>query len=702
MIGKSTTLGLNKWFLPSIGMAVVLGFLSLTANAAKIAYTSGNGQNLRNNPYPRAYRICTFQTGDTIRIAGKARRSWYLVETVASKSCGKYRGYVHESIFTFSKPNSSRKNLEARSERSKNAVVKVGSPAWATGEGRYLRMRNSVRADDICELDIDDKVQVEWRKGSWFFVRAEKSEKCEGKAGYAHKTVLTGSAPEQDDPIDQDSQSDQSQSDRDSTDDSEKEAELSEEEAQENDNQKEADQAKESQGAKESQMKEEPSKEANRQQTMYRAPVPLLIGDNVDEQVPFRCKKFSVDSLRSVRVSAFYSTQKDVSWFENLRDDSELGKDTIDKKLPVFSLVQLHSFGKTKFRKVEVLARNNIKDKLATVAADSIAKSGDKGYLHHRSLTLIDDFVIEILSDNSLQGNFLKINKKNRKYSVIECTNNKTYLVFDLYESLTSNKDQVAVALGDFGERVQVRVHPVKEKKGKLQFSDKADFIEDLNEGTDNGPKYVDSQIAASELDAAIERYSNSKQVSRMLTYMWGRKFGRAQGRCAEYTREGMQYAGILNHHPGINYARDYHPYMSTIGFTNIYDKNKYPKWHEKLQDDFFNVPNGCIAIYDGIVDKYDRNGPVGHIEARIKQGTWGFISDYFKTYPRTGYKCEKWGRERYAHRSFRSRTSSRFRGKRISVKIKFRKCVQHDTSKGAYISDAYDNRVVRAVYCKL
>lgn len=214
----------------------------------------------------------------------------------------------------------------------------------------------------------------------------------------------------------------------------------------------------------------------------------------------------------------------------------------------------------------------------------------------------------------------------------------------------------------------------------------------------------VETHLSETDVTSLLHNYTDSDRVGKTLDYMY-KRIGRSKGLCARYVREGLQHTGLLKHHPLIEYAKNYHPYLAHVGWTNIYDEERYPQWHEKLQDDFFAMPNGCVVTYDARNDRNDRNGHIGHIEVRNKRGStkrWGYMSDYRTPYPRTKYKCEKWSESTVTRRvSFRARASSVHGAGRTSVRIKYKPCLEY-SRKGAVSGDAIDNRFVTSVYCKL
>lgn len=169
-------------------VAIFLGvfwFTILQANAGKIAYTKGSGQNLRNKPYRGV--ICTYRTGDKIEILWRHyRTNWYFVKTKSSRTCRGYQGYLHNSVFTYAKPSAADNDNTSKKSSKK---LERGEAAYAVGTDRFLRMNPN--DDTICELNSGDKVKIRWREGSWIFVDAVSSRSCSGKSGYAHTSILS-------------------------------------------------------------------------------------------------------------------------------------------------------------------------------------------------------------------------------------------------------------------------------------------------------------------------------------------------------------------------------------------------------------------------------------------------------------------------------------------------------------------------------
>jgi hypothetical protein len=197
-------------------------------------------------------------------------------------------------------------------------------------------------------------------------------------------------------------------------------------------------------------------------------------------------------------------------------------------------------------------------------------------------------------------------------------------------------------------------------------------------------------------LSEKIKRYEASKSVKDTLTHMHKKVLSASKGMCASFVRQGYMASGMIKRSPGINYAKDYHPYFNEENWTDIFNTSN-------VKLDLNATPAGCAIVYDAIDPQNDRNGYIGHIEVRTKGfKESGYISDYFSRNPRTGLECEKKGKVVSKTRVFIARDSSPFHrgGAKITKSIKVTTCLKY-SSKGAIVGDEFINRKVIGVSCK-
>lgn len=212
------------------------------------------------------------------------------------------------------------------------------------------------------------------------------------------------------------------------------------------------------------------------------------------------------------------------------------------------------------------------------------------------------------------------------------------------------------------------------------------------------------SGSAYASLDSKIASYEKRSDVLKSVARMKQIVLPRSKGLCAKYVRLGYMYSGLIPSHPGINYAKDYLPYFDRQGWTNLFDQKKNLTYRKKLQDNLFNAPSGCAAVYKAIDPRNDRNGHIGHIEMRIKGNKWGFISDYYSPDPRTGKKCLKEGKVVTRLRTFTARSGSPYYKSKQRVKkyIKVTTCSKYSTKEASAVGDEFNNREIIGIHCKL
>lgn len=198
-----------------------------------------------------------------------------------------------------------------------------------------------------------------------------------------------------------------------------------------------------------------------------------------------------------------------------------------------------------------------------------------------------------------------------------------------------------------------------------------------------------------SEIAAKAKIYEVSKPVKKTLTYMHNNVLASSTGQCAAFVRKGFMNSGMMSY-PGIDYAKDYLPFLTREGWTNIFSS-------QKVKSDLNTTPAGCAIIYDAINPQNDRNGYIGHIEVRTKGvRSTGYISDYFSSEPRTGLACDKKGKVITRTRTFIARDSSPYHkgGSKVVKNIQVTTCDKYST-RAAIIADEYTNRKVIGVSCK-
>jgi hypothetical protein len=206
---------------------------------------------------------------------------------------------------------------------------------------------------------------------------------------------------------------------------------------------------------------------------------------------------------------------------------------------------------------------------------------------------------------------------------------------------------------------------------------------------------------AAASLDSLISSYEKSSKVRQTTRELRNNKLARSKGLCAKYVRLGYMASGLIPSHPGISYAKNYKGYFDQNNWTDLFNGSS---WMSKVRSDLFKTPNGCAVVYDALNPVNDRNGHIGHIETRLKEGgsgSWGFISDYYSANPRTGLECTKKGAKKRRRIEFNSRKESAYKGKRAKIYIEYTPCLAN-SNKGAIISDELKNRKVIGVHCKL
>jgi hypothetical protein len=205
---------------------------------------------------------------------------------------------------------------------------------------------------------------------------------------------------------------------------------------------------------------------------------------------------------------------------------------------------------------------------------------------------------------------------------------------------------------------------------------------------------------ANANLDKKIATYEKSSKVTKTIKKLRRNVLGKSKGLCAKYVRLGFMASGLIPSHPGINYAKNYKPYFNKNGWTDLASAKKSKKWSSAIRKDLFKSPNGCAVVYEAINPANDRNGHIGHIETRVKDGSskrWGFISDYYSSNPRTRLNCIRKGKKKNRVKVFTSRSTK----KRVKRKIAVTECKKHSKS-GAFVSDEWVNRRVISVHCKL
>jgi len=191
--------------------------------------------------------------------------------------------------------------------------------------------------------------------------------------------------------------------------------------------------------------------------------------------------------------------------------------------------------------------------------------------------------------------------------------------------------------------------------------------------------------------------YEQDPKVQKTLNHLHNKVLSKSQGLCATYVREGYMASGLIHSHPGISYAKNYHPYFLAEGWSNVLTNNS-------IKNDLFLSPAGCAVVYDAIDPKNDRNGHIGHIEVRTKHKKGnGFISDYFSKNPRSGLVCVKPGKKVRKLRTFTARSGSPYftANKAILRYIEVTLCDEY-SSRGAVESDEFINRKATGVFCKL
>jgi hypothetical protein len=198
------------------------------------------------------------------------------------------------------------------------------------------------------------------------------------------------------------------------------------------------------------------------------------------------------------------------------------------------------------------------------------------------------------------------------------------------------------------------------------------------------------------DLTEKVKAYEASQPVKKTLTFMHNNVLDASEGKCASYVRQGYMAGGMMQY-PGIDYAKDYLPFLTRSGWTNLVTS-------AKVKSDLHLAPKGCAIIYEAINPQNDRNGYIGHIEVRTKGiGNDGYISDYFSQNPRSGLECIKKGKVIVKTITFTARDSSPFHraGSKVIKKINVTTCNQY-SNKGALVSDEAKNRKVVGVSCKL
>lgn len=204
--------------------------------------------------------------------------------------------------------------------------------------------------------------------------------------------------------------------------------------------------------------------------------------------------------------------------------------------------------------------------------------------------------------------------------------------------------------------------------------------------------------LSQSTIHQQVKNYETSEAVKITLNYLHKNVLPASKGACAAYVRKGYTASGLFSGPTGIEYAKDYHPFLLREGWTDLFAPNA-----SSLRADLNMTPSGCAVVYSAIDPQNDRNGYIGHIEVRTKRKTPGYISDYFSVNPRTGLECEKKGTVSKKLRTFVARSSSPFHkaGKKVQIYINVTNCHKY-SNKGASISDEFLNRKVTGVFCKL
>jgi hypothetical protein len=204
-------------------------------------------------------------------------------------------------------------------------------------------------------------------------------------------------------------------------------------------------------------------------------------------------------------------------------------------------------------------------------------------------------------------------------------------------------------------------------------------------------------QAYAGQLAERGAQYEQDPKVQKTLNFLHNKVLSTSQGLCATYVREGFMASGLIDSHPGISYAKNYHPYFISEGWSNVL-------LEVSVKKDLFKSPAGCAVVYDAIDPKNDRNGHIGHIEVRTKHKKGnGFISDYFSKNPRSGLECIRPGKKVKKLRTFTARSGSPYftANKAILRYIEVTLCDEY-SSRGAIESDEFTNRKATGVFCKM
>lgn len=135
-------------------------------------------------------------------------------------------------------------------------------------------------------------------------------------------------------------------------------------------------------------------------------------------------------------------------------------------------------------------------------------------------------------------------------------------------------------------------------------------------------------------IDAEIDRYSKSPQVSRMIRYARRNKLPNSINKCYRYVKYALQNSGNRNNgeEPLVDTyldglrAKDAGADLVEQGFVNILN---YPHIKSKILSPA-NAPKGAILVYEG--------GKSGHIEIKGEdsRGQTVYISDYMSYSART------------------------------------------------------------------
>ena len=206
------------------------------------------------------------------------------------------------------------------------------------------------------------------------------------------------------------------------------------------------------------------------------------------------------------------------------------------------------------------------------------------------------------------------------------------------------------------------------------------------------------TEARATRLSEMTALANRNERVQETLSYLHRHVLATSQGICATHVRKAYMASGLIHSHPGIEYAKNYHPYFLANGWKNVLAEE------QALKVDLFQSPPGCAVVYDAIDSKNDRNGHIGHIEVKTNHlNRNGFISDYFSKVPRSGLVCISQGKKVKRLRTFTARKGSpHYSGNQVvKVYIEVTLCNEY-SDRGSFVSDEFTNRKASGVFCKL